>query len=93
VGISGLFPRFVYENPAHRASLSALIWGFTGATGYLLLSGILLGGGIFAAWQWPERWVVFLSVGIGLFVLLSIAACILPLIAARARLEAYIGEE
>lgn len=93
VGISGLFPRFVYENPAHRASLSALIWGFAGASGYVLLSGILLGGGLYAAWQWPEKGAFFLTVGISLFVLMSFAACALPLAAARARLDSYVWEE
>nr|CAA9275917.1 hypothetical protein AVDCRST_MAG63-3239 [uncultured Armatimonadetes bacterium] len=58
VGIAGLFPRFVYDNPAHRASVSALIWGFVGATGYILIAGIALGGGLFLALQWPERAVL-----------------------------------
>jgi ABC-2 type transport system permease protein len=93
VGIAGIFPRFVYDNPAHRASLAALIWGFVAATVYLLLAGALLGGGFFAATQWPERGAAFIGGGVVLFLTLSLAATFLPLMAARARLEGYAWEE
>jgi hypothetical protein len=39
VGLAGLFPRFVYDNPAHRASAWALLLGFILGTGYLMTCG------------------------------------------------------
>jgi ABC-2 type transport system permease protein len=93
VGLSGLFPRFVYENPAHRASLTALIWGFVGATLYVLFSALFLGGGYFAATQWPERAAWLTGAGVGLFTLLSLGTCILPLSAATVRLANLSWEE
>lgn len=93
VGLSGLFPRFVYENPAHRASLSALVWGFVGATAYVLLGAGFLGGAAWATLSWPEMRPWFLGGGIGLFALLSLGVGLLPLLAARARLSRYAWEE
>lgn len=92
VGLSGLFPRFVYDNPAHRASLAALVWGFVGATLYVLLGSAFIGGGVWAASAWSERATWFLGSGIGLFVLLSVLTGLLPLLAARARLRGYSWE-
>ena len=89
VGIAGVFPRFVYENPAHRASLSALIWGFVLASGYVLLGGAFLGLGWFGANQWPEQSAAFWTGGIGAFLVLSAAALFLPLWAAQKRMTGY----
>lgn len=93
VGLSALFPRFVYENPAHRASLSALIWGFVGATAYVLLAALFLGGGIVAAAQWPERAASLLWGGVTLFALLSLATGLVPLLWGMGRLAAFAWEE
>lgn len=93
VGISGLFPRFVYDNPAHRASVSALIWGFFSATAYLLISGVVLGGSLWASYNWPERGTTFFILGGVLFVILAVGASTIPLLTARARLEGYPWEE
>ena len=41
VGLAGLFPRFIYENPAHRASMWALMLGFVFATAYLIVGGLI----------------------------------------------------
>jgi ABC-2 type transport system permease protein len=87
VGLSGLFPRFVYENPAHRASLSALIWGFVGATLYVLFSALFLGGGYFAGEQLPRQAAWFIGVGIGFYIVLSLGICVLPLSVATVRLN------
>lgn len=92
VGISGLFPRFLYDNPAHRASLAALVWGFVGATLYVVLASASLGGGLFAASLWPERSAAFIGGGAAFFVLLSLSATFIPLLAARARLTGYSWE-
>jgi hypothetical protein len=93
VGIAGLFPRFVYDNPAHRASLSALIWGFVGATAYLMIGGLLIAGALIGAQQWPEKSGVILAIGIGGFVGLSIMTALVPLVAAERRLNGFVWEE
>lgn len=97
VGIAGIFPRFVYDNPAHRASLAALVWGFVGATIYVVLAGAVLGGGAWLAGQQtlagkssaPFVW----SVAGALFCLLSLLTALIPLLLARARLGGYAWEE
>ena len=93
VGIAGIFPRFAYENPAHRASLSALIWGFVGATLYLILSAVLLFGGFFLAQQWAEKRFVILASTLACFLILSVTVAFVPLLGAERRLNAYVWEE
>lgn len=93
VGIAGLFPRFVYENPAHRASLSALVWGFVGATAYVIASSVALGIGFLLASRWPERTGLFVGVSAGVFCLLSLLAGLAPLLLACRRLDGYAWEE
>ncbi len=43
VGISAIFPRFVYDNPAHRVSAWALVSGFFASMGYLIILGLICG--------------------------------------------------
>ncbi|MES2464341.1 MAG: hypothetical protein V4671_27590, partial [Armatimonadota bacterium] len=93
VGIAGLFPRFVYDNPAHRASLSALIWGFVGATGYLIVGGMLIAGAVIGAQQWPEKSGVILAIGIVCFLGFSMTTALVPLVAAERRLNGFTWEE
>lgn len=93
VGIAGLFPRFVYDNPAHRASLSALIWGFVGATIYVVVSVLMLAGGAVAVFHWPEHRVLLLGGMTGLFLLFSLLTAVVPLLLACRRLDAYAWEE
>ena len=92
VGIAGLFPRFVYDNPAHRASLAALIWGFVGATTYVVVATLVLGGGVLVASQFPERAAPVLTGAALLFCLLSAVAALAPLLLARGRLTGYAWE-
>ena len=99
VGIAGVFPRFVYDNPAHRASLAALIWGFVGATVYVLLAGVVLGGGAWFSlqpqWSGPRGGgasLIWAATG-ALFLLLSLLTAVIPLLLARARLDGYAWEE
>ncbi len=92
VGISGIFPRFVYDNPAHRASVSALVWGFVFASGYVLFGGAFLGLSWFGAAQWPEQRTTFWAIGVACFVVLSLAALFVPLLLARKRLEILAWE-
>ena len=92
VGLAGLFPRFVYENPAHRASVWALTLGFVFGTSYLVLCGLLaslayLGvthGGL------PVGSVLMLSVSA--FVLLSLLTGLVPVALATRRLRDYEWE-
>lgn len=92
VGLSGMFPHFIYENPAHRASLIALVGGFIGATVYVSLAGGLLGGGWFLAQQWPERGREIQIGSVAVFLLVSLLTGALPLIAAQSRLKNYAWE-
>ncbi len=92
VGMAGLFPRFVYDNPAHRASLAALVWGFVGAAAYVVLAGMALGGGAYAALQWPERASWLWAASVGVFALLSLLTGLIPMLLARARLHGYAWE-
>ncbi len=92
VGLAGLFPRFVYENPAHRASVWALTLGFAGATAYLIAAGLIaalayLGitrGGL------PVNGV--LTVAVSAFVLLSLLTGLVPVALAARRLRDYEWE-
>lgn len=92
VGLGGIFPHFTYDNPAHRASLTALVLGFVGATVYVTLSGVCIGGGWFLAQQWPENANVVQGTGFVLFLLLSLLTNLIPLVLAQARLNAYAWE-
>jgi hypothetical protein len=94
VGIAGLFPRFVYDNPAHRASLAALVWGFVGATAYVIVLGIILGGGAWLALQQDGTGkALVLGLTALLFALFSLLTASVPLLLARGRLTGYAWEE
>ena len=92
VGLAGLFPRFIYENPAHRASLAALVGGFVGATLYVILAATALGVAFYCAPQWPERAGIIYGCGVGAFLVLSLLTGLLPLGMATARLDGYAWE-
>ncbi len=92
VGLAGLFPRFVYENPAHRASVWALLLGFVLATAYLMLCGVIGA----AATLLPAQGLIGARaaemLGISLFVLLSLATGLVPIALAARRLRDYEWE-
>ena len=92
VGISGLFPRFVFENPAHRASIAALIWGFVTSTGYVLIAGAPLGLAIYYAAQTPELAGRLWATGVGWFLFVSLLTGAIPLWLARVRLRGMAWE-
>lgn len=90
VGIAGLFPRFEFENPAHRASIAALIWGFVFASAYAVLALGSLVVAAYGAIQAPDRVALALMLGGGgAFVVLSVLAAVLPLRLAAMRLDRY----
>lgn len=89
VGLSGIFPRFLFENPAHRASVAALIWGFVAATTYALLALVPLVAIVFGLTTGHPA----LAVGAGAaFVLFSLGVGYFPLRLAARRLETYAWE-
>ncbi len=92
VGLAGLFPRFVYENPAHRASVSALISGFVLATGYVALSGLLAGAAYLLTTLNAVPPTLAWAGAAVLFLLLSGVTGALPLALATRRLRDYEWE-
>ncbi len=52
VGISATFPRFIYENPAQRVSVWALVLGFFGAVVYIGVTFVAMLG----AWLYLQFW-------------------------------------
>ncbi|MGO8673030.1 MAG: putative ABC transporter permease subunit [Capsulimonadaceae bacterium] len=93
VGLGGLFPRFLYDNPAHRASVWAMILGFVFSSGYVVLtvscfvvSWLAYGARI------PQANAVAL-VGVVVFVALTLVTGLLPIRLAEKRLERYEWEQ
>ena len=92
VGLGGLFPRFLYDNPAHRASIWAMILGFVFATAYMVITVSLF----LVAWlcygrNLPQANTIAL-VGVGLFVVLTLSTAIMPMRLAERRLREYEWE-
>ncbi len=92
VGLGGLFPRFIYENPAHRASVWALLLGFVLATGYLMLCGLIAAGASLLPAQGVISARAALAGGISAFLLLSLATGLVPIVLASRRLRDYEWE-
>ena len=92
VGLAGLFPRFVYENPAHRASVWALLLAFVLATVYLTLCGLIAAGAMLLPAQGMIGARTAASLGIGLFLLLSLGTGLVPTALATRRLRDYEWE-
>jgi len=92
VGLGGLFPRFLYDNPAHRASIWAMILGFAFSTGYVVVCSSLF----VVAWlaygeAYPRADVVAL-IGVVVFVAVTLITGILPIHLAERRLIDYEWE-
>lgn len=92
VGLAGLFPRFVYENPAHRASVWALLLAFVLATVYLMLCGAIGAGAALLPAQGLMGARTAVNLGIGLFLALSLATGLVPTALAARRLRDYEWE-
>lgn len=91
VGLAGLFPRFVYESPAHRASVWALVLGFVLATGYVVFCGLLAGGAYLAVTQGRATAPVA-QIAIAGFLLVSTLTGFVPVQLATRRLQNYEWE-
>lgn len=91
VGLAGLFPRFVYENPAHRASVWALVLGFVLATTYVVVCGLIAGGAYVAITQGRETRPIIEIAAAG-FLLVSALTGFVPVQCAARRLQNYEWE-
>ena len=69
IGVSAVFPRFIYDNPAHRVSAWALVIGFLASTGYLLAVAMISG----ATWIVTSSPWSFLPIDPGKAVLTAVA--------------------
>ena len=94
VGLSAIFPRFIYENPAHRVSAWGLILGFFTYFGYVLISG-----GMFAtAWLINNNFTnnsmptLVNSVTIALYLIFSAVCIFIPITLGAKRIENYQWE-
>lgn len=94
VGLAAMFPRFVYENPAHRVSAWALILGFFASAGYVTVSGILFVVGWLVAINYPTGNGPVLVYGVAstLYLVMSVCAAYLPLMLGAKRIEGYQWE-
>jgi ABC-2 type transport system permease protein len=94
IGISAIFPRFHHENPAMRVSTWALILGFFASTGYVLSVGTIFGVAYYfaasesLAIQSRRIWMF----GALLYLALTLAAIVIPLILGTLRIERYEWE-
>lgn len=92
VGLSAMLPRFVYENPAHRVSVWALILGFVGSVFYVFASGLLFAViYVFSASAGPNSWILY-ALGLALFCAISLLTAIVPMVMGAHRLEQYQWE-
>lgn len=94
VGIAAVFPRFVYENPAHRVSAWAMILGFFATTSYVVVTGLLF----FMAWllsmtgAYGNESRVIYGVCVALYLVLTGFASIAPIAVGARRIEGYQWE-
>jgi len=91
VGLSGLFPRFLFDNPAHRASVWAMLLGFVFSTLYLAFAG----SAAVVAFIMMTHGFPTLPVVIGVwtfFVILTLFTGIVPVKIATQRLSQYQWE-
>lgn len=92
VGLGGLFPRFLYDNPAHRASIWAMVLGFVFATGYVVVSASLFVVAWLAYGQGMRIADEIALAGVAVFVILTIATGVMPIRLAERRLINYEWE-
>jgi hypothetical protein len=89
VGLSAMLPRFIYENPAHRVSVWALILGFVGSVIYVFAGGILFAiVFLLANESGVSAWIVH-ALGLALFCTISLMTAFIPMALGARRLESY----
>jgi len=94
VGLAAAFPRFVYENPAHRVSVWALVLGFFASTGYIIVSGILFAASWLIATNFPQDNGPAIAYGTATLIYAAISALAVwaPLHFGARRIEGYQWE-
>ena len=93
IGISAAFPRFLYENPAHRVSAWAMILGFFASIGYLTFTGLIFGVIWFVTTQsGNENASLLYGLGSVLFVVFTLYSIFLALTIGAKRLAKYQWE-
>lgn len=93
VGISASFPRFIYENPAHRVSTWAMILGFFGSVGYLVFTLLLFVGSWFLTSFREGNLVPYIGLGaVCLHVLVTLYIIFIALTIGARRIEKYSWE-
>lgn len=93
-GISAAFPRFVYENPAHRVSAWALILGFFATIGYLFLTALLFSLSYLFALraETPGQERLIWGLAVVVYLAITFYAVFLPLMLGARRIERYQWE-
>jgi hypothetical protein len=92
VGLSAMLPRFIYENPAHRVSVWALILGFVGSVVYVFASGLLFAVVLLLASQHVDYAPGIHVLGVTLFAAISLLTAFAPMWVGVQRLERYQWE-
>ncbi|BDI28086.1 hypothetical protein CCAX7_001370 [Capsulimonas corticalis] len=92
VGLAGIFPRFLYDNPAHRASVWAMVLGFVLATCYVVFCALLAAGVYVAFAQHLLGPPALFALAALLFIALSITTGYTPIALAAKRLGRYEWE-
>lgn len=89
VGLSAALPRFIYENPTHRVSPWALIFGFVGATLYCVAVGSIVTAAAMGGLSHPERAPSFIVLGALWTAAVTALAAVVPLAVGARRLSTY----
>ncbi|MEO7718928.1 MAG: hypothetical protein ABIY70_22235 [Capsulimonas sp.] len=92
VGLAGIFPRFLYDNPAHRASVWAMVLGFVLATCYVVCCGLLAAGVYVGLAQHLLTHNALFAVAAIIFVAISLGTGYAPIALAAKRLGRYEWE-
>jgi ABC-2 type transport system permease protein len=92
VGISAALPRFVYENPAHRVSVWAMILGFFGSVAYIIVAGVVVMAAALLVVQMPDYSTTIYAVSGSLFLLITLASAFIPMAIGARRIEVYQWE-
>ncbi|MDW8208942.1 MAG: hypothetical protein RMJ43_13995 [Chloroherpetonaceae bacterium] len=94
VGLSATFPRFIYENPAHRVSVWALVLGFFAYAGYMLLVGAFYGIAYLVSLRYgtTHDTVIAGTFAMLLHLGLTLCAVVFPIQAGAKRLASYQWE-
>ncbi len=86
VGLAATFPRFVFENPAHRVSPIAIVLGFGAGVAHSGISWAVLGATWYGSTHWPAQASTITAAGITFVSLAAAVAVLAPLSLGHRRL-------